>query len=75
MSNAGNTQWRGQCAGAGTVRRGGDRGERQGAVSMLRALVSPHAIERILSSLSHCESCVEGTGLYWFTEVESSGRL
>ena len=38
-------------------------------------LVSPHAIERILSSLSLCESCVEGTGLFWVTEVESSGRL
>lgn len=38
-------------------------------------LVAPHAIERILSSLSHCESCVEGTGLYWVSEIESSGAL
>ena len=33
------------------------------------------AIERVLTSLSHCESCVEGTGHYWITEVEESGSL
>jgi len=41
----------------------------------LDILVTPDAIEQILSSLSHCESCVEGTGLYWVTEIESCGAL
>jgi nitrogen regulatory protein PII len=38
-------------------------------------LLSESSIERIVSTLAQCDSCVEGTGLYWVSDISATGRF